>query len=124
MKMLNSIVAKASKNVKRGRGRPAAFETKKAVVAVLRNEANVSYYLKRQLVANGYFTPVAIKADTRGRPAFDYVPTVKARNLLNLAKNWARPVVKNVVETENLDYIHFASVNLNNFEPVGECIYA
>lgn len=68
--------------------RTATFSNKKTLVSALAAPEKVSYYLKRELIEKGYLKPVKVSKTTRGRPAFNYEQTCKARGLLALARNW------------------------------------
>ena len=75
------------------KGRPAIFANKEAIIIALRaikgeEKAEVSRFLKLQLVERGFVTTNDVKTGGRGRPAKQYVLTGKGKTYLNFSKNW------------------------------------
>lgn len=70
------------------------------VVEALQNLDNVSYFLTRQLVADGYVTATKnaeAKKAGRGRMPLKYEVSAKGKNLIRLSANWAKPIkIENV----------------------------
>lgn len=75
--------------------RKATYSKKINVVQALKNLDNVSYFLTRQLVADGYVEvtkDAEAKKAGRGRMPLKYTVSKKGQNLIRLSANWAKPV--------------------------------
>lgn len=71
--------------------RAQTFAKKKEVVKALKSLDGTSYFLKRQLVEEGYIVPVkdvAAKRPGKGRCPYRYDLTSKGSNLVRLSANW------------------------------------
>lgn len=75
--------------------RNKTYTKKINVVEALKNLDNVSYYLTRQLVRDGYVTATKdaeAKKPGRGRMPIRYEISKKGTNLIRLSANWAKSV--------------------------------
>lgn len=71
--------------------RTATYNKKINVVEALKNLDNVSYFLRRQLVEEGYLTATKnpeAKTPGRGRMPLRYDWSPKGANLVRLSANW------------------------------------
>lgn len=74
--------------------RTATYTKKINVVDALQNLDKVSYFLRRQLVEEGYLTATKnpdAKTPGRGRMPLKYEVSPKGTNLIRLSANWKRP---------------------------------
>lgn len=68
--------------------RTPTFIRKTNVVEALKDVDNISRFLKLQLVEAGFLQVTPVKSGNRGRPAFAFDLTGKAKGLLALSRNW------------------------------------